>query len=324
MSDPTVNQARRVATLADGRTAYEVTTWVTSRGDLPTANLFVVSIADPLNPKADVLARVAEPMDLRRLTGRLHVRVEAADLVYISSDPFARVANLNDLTVLVQDRTEAVRRGAPLYLASVVTVVYDDATTADAAYRQLLARLSALVTSWRTYVAGFETSPATQYTLPAVGISVEGERRAAWAAALAARRRAEEALATAQAAYDACDTGCALNRAMHALHVQDVAFLERAEAVASAITETDSHLVRDFVLRQGAYAANTESYAVMLAAKRVVRDAYADLVRGCDETCATRRAERDEAQAEVSRALADEHRALAAVRAVCPTFVPTE
>lgn len=324
MTAPTARQTRRVATLADGRTVYEVTTWITERGDLPSRNLFVVTIADPLNPKADALARVAEPMDLRRLSGRLHVRVDAADLVYISTDPFARVANLDDLTTLVEDRAEAVRRGATQYLSSSVTIVYDNATTADAAYRQLLARLSTLVTSWRSYIEGFETAPSQSYPLPATAISVEDERRAAYAAARAARLRAEAALATAQAAYDACDTGCAADRAIHALLVQDVAFLERAEQLVTALVETDSHNAQDFVLKHGAYTTSAESYATLLAAKRTALNTYADRVRACADTCAARRVERDEAQAEVARALADERRALAAVRAVCPTFVPTE
>lgn len=324
MTSPTIDQTRRVATQADGSTAYEVTTWVVDPGDLPTSHLFVISIADPLNPKADVLARVATPMDIRRLSGQLHVRVESTDLVYVATDPFVRVANLDDFTSLVPDRAEAVRRGAPSYLTTAVTILYTDPDTADAAYRQLVARLSALVTSWRTHRDNFETHPTQRYVLPTTDASVEAERRTAWAAAVASRRRAEAALATAQAAYDACDTGCAADRAIHALLVQDVAFLERAEQLVTAIVETDSHNAQDFVLKHGAYTTSAESYATLLAAKRTALNTYADRVRACADTCAARRVERDEAQAEVARALADERRALAAVRAVCPTFVPTE
>lgn len=324
MTAPIVDQARRVATQADGRTAYEVTTWVVDPGDLPTPHLFVISIADPLNPKADVLARVATPMDIRRLSEQLHVRVESASLVYIATDPFVRVANLDDFTALVPDRAEAVRRGASLYLTTSVTVVYTDPATADAAYRQLVARLSALVTSWRTHRDSFETHPTQRYSLPTTDASAEAERRAAWSAAVAARKRAETALASAQTAYDACDTGCAADRTIHALLVQDVAFLERAEQLVTALVETESHNVKDFVLKQGAYTTSPESYATLLSAKRTALNTYADRVRACAETCAARRVERDEAQAEVSRALADERRAVASVRAVCPTFVPTE
>lgn len=324
MTAATANQTRRVALLADGRTAYEVTTRVVDAGALPTKSLFVVSINDPLNPKADALARITTPMDLRRISGALHVRVDAADIVYVAGDPFARVANLADFTALVEDRAEAVRRGASVYLTSAITVLYEDPTTADAAYRQLLARLSALVDAWSTYRTSFETAPTQSYALPITAVSIEEERRAAYDAARRSRQRAEGALAVAQTAYEACDTGCATNRAVHALLVADVGFLERAALVAGGIAEVGTTNVKDFVLRQGAYASNDESYAVLLAAKRTALADYASRLAACAETCAQRRTERDEAQAEVSRARADENRALAAVRAVCPTFVPTE
>lgn len=324
MTSPTADQVRRIATLADGTTAYEVTTTVVDAGDLPTRALFVLNIVEPLNPRADVLARIAEPRDLRRLTDGLHVRVTSSSLVYIDGDPFARVANMADLTTLVADRTEAVRRGATQYLSVSLSLVYNNSDTADAAARQLITRLSDLVTSWRTYATSFETTPTERYLLPVVGLSVEAERRAAYLVARAARVRAEEAQAVAQAAYTSCDTGCSQDRAIHALLVADIAFLERAQAVVAAITESGTANAQDFVLRQGAYGASVESYAYLLSQKQTSRDAYAVRLQACASTCAARRVERDEAQAEVSRALADENRALASVRAVCPTFIPSE
>lgn len=322
MSNPTAVQTRRIAPQADGSTAYEVTTRISDKGDLPTASLFVVQIVDPLNPKTDVLARVSTPVDLRRLSGLVYVRVESTSITYLSMDPFARVANVEDLTAYQTDRAEAVRRGQTHYLSTSISVLYTDPATADAAYRQVLARLSELVTNWRVFNEEFETDPTQSYTLPAVALSVEDARRAAYASTVVLRERAEGVLASAQAAYDACTTDCALDRAIHVILVRDVSFLERAKQRVTAITETATTNAKEFVLRTGAYASDAESYAVLLAQKLADLATYAARVQTCQDTCAQLQGARDSAQADVRRALADEQRALADVRAVCPTFVP--
>lgn len=322
MTTPIAIQTRRVAPQADGSTAYEVTTRVTQRHDLPTASLFVVSITDPLNPKSDALARVATPIDLRRLSGLLYVRVDAASISYINADPFARVANVDDLTAYQTDRAEAVRRGQGFYLTDAFSALYTDPATADAAYRQIIARLSELVTNWRAYTAGFETNPTQSYPLPSTPLSVEDLRRAAYSDAVTIRQRAEAVHAAAQAAYEHCVTDCALDRAVHAILLRDVTFLERARARVVAITETDTTNAKDFVLKIGAFASDSESYENLLTQKRTDLNTYAVRVQACQDTCAQLQVSRDSAQADVRRALADEQRALADVRAVCPTFVP--
>lgn len=324
MTAPHVDQIRRAATLVSGATVYEVTTTVTDKGDLPTRNLFVLTIRDPENPRADVLARIATPLDVRRLTPGLHVRVDAASLVYLSGDPFARIASLSDLTTIDQDRTAAVRAGRSEYLVASMTVTYTDRATADAGYRQILARLSALTVAWREFLASFETTPAQGYDLPVVDVSVEDARRLLYTQANAARHATESALTAAQRAYDACQTDCGTDRAIHAFLVRDVATLERARARVTALTETGSTFARDFVLQQASFVGDVDSYEALLASKRAALDTYAARVQACQDRCAQLRVERDAAQAAVARALDAERQALADVRAVCPTFVPSE
>lgn len=324
MTAPQVEQTRRVATLASGVTEYEVTTRVVSAGTLPTKNLFVLKILDPENPKTDILARVALPLDVRRLTSGLHVRLLAASLIYIDTDPFARVSGVADLQTIDQDRTTAVQAARSEYLVSAVTVRYTDLATADAAYRQILSRLSDLTRAWAQFVTSFETTPTQSYSLPITSISVEDERRTAYSAALAARKAEEASLALAQAALDARTTACAAERQIHEILATDVAFLERARVRAGAITETGTALVKDFVLAQGSYASDAESYETLLVTKRAALETYTSAVRACQDITAELRVARDAAQASVARAQDVERRALSDLRTVCPTFVPSE
>lgn len=324
MTDPVARQWRRRATLQDGRTAYEVTTRIVQAGDLPTKALFAVDIEDPLDPKADVLARVATPLDVRRLTGGLYVRVDSEQLTRIEGDPFARIATLDDFAALQTDRTEAVRRGHVEYLTDTITVVYDNGDTADAAYQQILARLSELTTAWRAFNTSFETAPYTDYPLPVRGAGVEAARVAVYTAAVAARRRTETAADDARAAYEACLTDCGTDRAIHAMLVADVSFLDRARERVVAFVESGTTHAQDFALRSGAYSSDTESYDVLRVAKRAALETYTTRLQACSARCAALEVASDAAAADLRRALDDERRALADVRSVCPTYTPTE
>lgn len=324
MTAPHVEQTRRIARLSTGATAYEITTLVTDRGTLPTRNLFVVKIANPGDAKTDVLARIATPMDVRRLQAAAFVRVDSTSLAFIDDATFARIASLSELTTMAQDRAEAVRLNLTEYLTASVTLTYPDQVQADAAYRQLLARLSKLATDWTTFTAGFETDPTQGYDLPVLPQSVEDERRALYDAARAGRVAAELAVDAAQAAFAACHDGCEGEREIHRMLVEDVAFLERADSRVRALTETGTANAKDFVLRQGSYASDDQSYAALLAAKRARLLTATQAVQACADNCAALEEARDAAQADLGRAADAERQALAAVRDVCPTFVPTE
>jgi hypothetical protein len=310
--------------LANGSTAYEVTTTVLDKGTLPTRGLFVLTIVNPADPKEDVLARVAEPRDIRRIGASLYIRVVSEDLQRLSGDPFARIASLSDLTLLDQDRTTAVRGARTEYLTPSFTVIYNDLVTADAAYRQILSRLSTLETDWETFTSTFETHPTQEYTLPVAPQSVEDQRRAVYAAAVSVRKSAELALANAQAAYALCEASDATNQTVYTFLTDDVSRLERARDRVSALTEVGTTNVKDFVLQAGIYATDPDSYQALLTRRRLERASYAELLQSGQSRCGQLRVERDSAQADVARALDDERRALAGVRAVCPTFTPTE
>ena len=77
MAPPHLQEIRRVAPQADGSTRFEFVATITNAGTLPTKNLFVMQIQDPLDPKNDILARVATPRDLRQIEGSYYLRAAA-------------------------------------------------------------------------------------------------------------------------------------------------------------------------------------------------------------------------------------------------------
>lgn len=329
---PQAVQQRRPITLADGTQKFEITTTIVDKGDLPFKDLFVLTISDTGDPKDDVLARIATPYDIRQTdpTSPKYVKVSTSDMISIPPDTFARIANIDELTGLYRDRTAAIRNGRTEYLSSVMTVVYDTITTADAAYKQILSRLSTLVDNWRAAFTPFATNPTQLYDLPTPGVAVEDERKAAYVAARDARIAAEAERDKAQAAADACATGCASDKAIYNFLVADVAFLEAARTVVVNLQDASvppgtpvTTNVKDFVLQQGAFVGDARTYQALLQAKTVARAEYAAKVAACDTTCASLAAAVLTAQRAVDSARTTERDALAGVYEVCPTFDPS-
>lgn len=322
---PVVEQTRRAVTLVDGSVKFEVTSIITDSGDLPFKDLFVLGIVDPGDAKDDVLARIATPYDIRQSdpASPRYVKVLATDLIRISGDPFARITNIDELTGLPRDRTAAIRRGRTEYLAQVMTLQYDTLTTADAAYKQIISRLSDLVTEWRSFYGAFVTTPTASITLPQAGASVEAERTALYVSARDARVAADAARDAAQVAKDDCVRDCAADRAILAYLVEEIALLESARAAVVGITESGSTNAKDFVLGAGAYVADPRTYERLLVSRRDLGLAYADRVSACDSRCAELGRALADATAAAGAAADAERDALARVYEVCPTFDPS-
>lgn len=315
---PVVRQIRRAVTLVSGATAFEVTTIVTDKGDLPIPELFVARIADPANPKADTLARVATPRDFHQESDALYIKVAGDDVRVISGDPFARVANVAELSTLARDRTTAVRRGQAEYLTASLTLTFPDVVTADAAYRTLLDRLSRLVSTWRTYQDRFVTNPATDYDLPVANLTEEAARIAAFRAARTARLAAQATRSTLQTQRDACEAHSVFNRNVLDILTEDVAFLDRARLQVSLTTETGSTNVKAFVLD----GSDANSYETLLSQKRAAKETYRLRVVADAAECLNLQTQLLNATAAVTSAQAQEDAALARVLEICPTFDP--
>jgi hypothetical protein len=342
---PVVRQIRRQLTLTGGSIAFEITSEIIDRGDLPFTHLFVVNLGADRDPRTDVLARIATPIDLRQAdaSSPVYVRVDAATLILIGLDTFARIANVNDVTQLPRDRVVAQRRGLTQYLTSSIALVYDNLTAADAAARQVRDRVSALVTEWRSFNSTFATNPYQDYDLPSPSASVESARTAVYVTQKNARIAAEAERESALLAKEACERDCAADKVIYDFLVYDVAFLDQAANIVEGQTNdtyvgagaiiaptpltpsgpftvtVPSSRTRDFV-RNGASIA---SYAALLLKKRADLAVYAARVQACATTCARLSAALLAAQQIVDAALVAERAALASVRAVCPTFDPS-
>jgi hypothetical protein len=308
--------------LSNGTVKFEVTSQIVAKGDLPHPHVFVVEISDSIDPKDDVLVRVATPFDLRRSDedAKVYVRVEASDLTRIGADTFAKVASRDEFTRLYRDRVVAQRNGQKYYLTTTVSMLYDDVTTADAAAKQIRDRVSTLVKEWRSVFSSFVTNPYQDYALPQLPSSVEAERVKIFNEKRAARLKAEAARDEALRAKERCEMQCTADKVIHAYLVADVAALEQAAAVVAGLSSSDA---KDFVLRQGAFAADNRSYASLLLKKQNELEDYAARVQRCAVQCEQLKRSLNAAQEAVDAARTAERAALDAVLQVCPTFNPT-
>jgi len=319
---PTLRQTRRSTTLANGTVRFEVINEITRAGDLPFPHLFVLRVGEEADPKDDVFVRVATPVDIRQsdASAPIFVKAVASDIIRIATDVFVKVSSYAELTRLPRDRVEAYRQGLPYYLSTVAAFSYDNLTTADAAAKQIVDRLSGLVTEWRQYHSEFVTNPYENLVLPQEGSSVESERVAVFKTARDARRAAEAQRDIDAAAKAACETDCKADKAIHQWLVSQTALLEQAEAVVSALSETSS--AKSFVLKQDAFSLDQRSYRDILVQTRASRDAYAATVQACAIRCAQLGAILLASEQAVDAAQRAEQAALADVTAVCPTFNP--
>lgn len=319
---PLLRQTRRSTVLANGTVRFEVINEITRSGDLPFPHLFVLKVGDEADPKDDVFVRVATPVDIRQAdsTAPIFVKAVSTDIVRIATDVFVKVASYSELTRLPRDRVEAQQQGLPYYLSTVAAFTYDNLTTADAAAKQIVDRLSALVNEWRLYHGEFVTNPYENLTLPQVGSSVESERTEVFKTARTARVAAEAQRDIDAAAKTACETDCKSDKAIHQWLVTQTAFLEQAESVVAALSETSN--AKSFVLKQGAYATDQRTYRDLLIQTRASRDTYAATVQACAIRCAQLGAILLASEQAVDAARRAEQTALADVTAVCPTFNP--
>lgn len=319
MTQPSLQVLRERLRRPDGRMRYVVSAVVTSAGTvLPYREVFVVAVNDPLNPKSDTLARVATPHDLRVVGMDTYVRLDTTDLRQIAGDPYARVANLDELTAMPRDRVAAVRRGATEYLTANVVLEYEALTTADAAEKALRQRVSKLVEDYQTFYGSFRTAAPVTYLLPIPDPSVEAALVAAFAARRAERVGAEAARDAARADADACAAADALLRTRIDWLLADVAALETARAVVFNVTESGSTNAKTFVLNAG----DARSHEYLLGQKRSDLVAAQGDLAARAPACDAKRAALAQAEAVVAAARRGEEVALREVYRVCPTYNP--
>lgn len=172
MATETKTIQTRKAVYIEGVEKFELTIYVSEKGDLPSAAIFVLKIEDETDPKEDV---------------------------------FARVANIADLTSLKEVRTEAVSADASYYRVSSYVFYYDDLDTAVAAQDVLKSRVDELVTDWQTYEDDF-VATSEETTHPRYDESAFQSLVTSYETCLAAEETAKETRDDAKADYDTAKT----------------------------------------------------------------------------------------------------------------------
>lgn len=273
-------------------------------------------------------------MDLRTFDSLLYVRADSTDIRYDGTDPFVRVANINDITEMPRDRVVAVEKKLTYFLTSTVTLYYTNITTANAAYTTMLARLSDLIREYRLYRDEFSTTPSTTYTLPRTGQSVEDQYTDAYRTAKGVTKSAKDARDTAQAAYDACVSEGTAQATILGFLSPLVSRLEAARQKTQILTETGTliggvysvaptiafnNIVKTFNLNAGdpiSYEAMLQGYRAQLASLQASYEVHVIQCNQRQQTLQT-------AENTVRTAEAGEAAALANVMRVCPTFDPS-
>lgn len=137
----TYAQQTRTARISGMKGEYVSSTAVTDAGDLPDTFLFVYSVVDPLDPKQDVLLRVATTADLVLTTTSRVAAVTAQDFVY---------------------RT------------AVAEISYEDINDAINASKSIAEQLNDLVTEYQTYLTELVTNPVETFAFPQATLGLLG------------------------------------------------------------------------------------------------------------------------------------------------------
>jgi len=168
MDKTRIEQDSIEVTLADGKTAFRVTTTVTDPGILPDTGLFVFTIVDPLEPKSDTFIRVAQP---------------------------------HDINFMLRDRDNAVAAGDTEFLYLQVAISYESIEVAVQAKTAIKSRIDAAISRWYVYQTEFVGVENTLH--PGVDPEYEQALKAVYVTARDARVLAETAVEDADDAVAA-------------------------------------------------------------------------------------------------------------------------
>lgn len=327
----TITTQIRAAETIEGVEKFVITITVTDAGDLPTKAIFVMTLADPNDPKEDT---------------------------------FARVATIADLTELLEDRAAAVLAEETLYRVMSTRFIYDNLDTGVAAQDVLKSRIDELVIDWQTYSASFVTTSEVT-THPRVDPSAFEALVDAYTAALAAEATAKEtrdsaltdyntaqtdaddaatALTTAQTQRDQCyqfksyfQTFYDSMKAGTGFYQDADTFRLAAETYRAATTGLNPAAESVFVAAQTTFgvkqsnantaltnaSANLALFAAECASKDTAVSTAQSTLATAQTTLAQKRTAYEDAQAAYAAAQAASDAALTAIKTLKPDYDPT-
>jgi hypothetical protein len=352
MSEPVLRQFRNVVAQADGTRIFLVTAVIVEIGtgdtSLPFPEVFVIQIVDPLTPKADLLARIAAPLELYTVNiTDLYIKVDATTIRKFNGETFVRVANVNDLTNLPRSRDIAIREGSTEYLSPSAIFIFNDAPTAIAASQTIVDRVSTLTNDWYTFKTDFlpDPPPYEDFTLPQIGKLVLADLTTSYSKYKTVRINAEATRDAARLARETCRKDCLNLKVIYGILQQDVMALQAGTSAIAEIGEAatatahvnfsfpyptpmppvynvTTTVIQTNQARTWALGSDPRSFVTLLNRKITEVDRYAQLVAEADTKCNASLNALRTAEAALIAAQADEARELARVLTICPAFDP--
>jgi len=267
---------------------YRIETTVQEAGELPSTFVFVYTIGNANDPTADTFSRVGNPQDIQNLQ---------------------------------KDRDDAIANNETEYLSSYNAVQYDNLDVAVQAKSALTTRINELINLWIEYRDNFENLSGDIQLYPTVDPGYEEALINTYTEARDDRIAKEDAVVDAQTVQASAETDLS-----HALDILEIyvdetefcdnfksgldAFYQDIETLLSVqqIADYDSfyHFLTDFCI---AASSNVAAWSNQVSAKKsAVESATVELSK---------------AEQELAVAQTAEDEALAAIRAVCPSFDPS-
>ena len=169
MAGTQIRQDRQIVAVA-GVNKYEILVTCTLAGTLPDTGIFLLQLTQSDDPKDDTLVRVCD---------------------------------VTDFDTYLSDRNTARTNDATYWRSAELRLQYDDADTANAAYKEIISRINALVSNQDVHIEEFETPAEGEYTNFPVADPSDS------AALVAVYEDAKTARETAEVARDAKQVECA-------------------------------------------------------------------------------------------------------------------
>ena len=321
---------------------YQITTTVTTAGELPDVFLFVYDVIETTDPKQDAFVRVGNPYDLQ--------------------------------TLLV-GRAAAIAAGLTRYRTNAFVVRYTDLETAVQAKQAIKQRIDTAINTWYSFVVDFEATPPVMSDHPTTDEEYIITLTGVYTAAVTTREDAEAAVIVAAAAVTAAVASAAAASAQMLLYQNEVTFCQTARVtywnstpgVKSGITALEAAVQIYIAAGKAVYNAesgftypavppagpwynfwsalqdidaaftgpsgwsSSSAYVALLdtaftnfcASATSGYIAAVNAKNTADLAVATAQTAKNQADANVVSAQAAEDVALAAIKAVCPTFDPS-
>ncbi len=328
MAGTQVRQIREPVSTDTG-TQYQVTAQAIVAGTLPDVFIFLFEVIQDEDPKSDAFTRVVTPADF---------------------DDYGT------------DRDASITANTRFYRAAQVVLLYDGITDANSAYLELTSRISDLVTGYDAYIDSFVTLPAgevvtdptadesekaaliAQYEAAAAAVTVAEEVRDEEVASCDVHKAEyaslQERLVEAQSDYTNMQNVVNVVTAVPAVYAANSALANNAVTATASTVASSSASAAD---KTAVASYSNNAFAALSAIDRANAD-FATGVTGpvlvlvgtlqlrvntlSSEVLAMQQTVNDcqlelaTMQGAVDAARATRDAALAAVRAVCPDYVP--